>query len=135
MTLICVTLNAPDDWDDHRNLFEYGFSLYTSVLLQAAGTFSYSLPVIGVRSSSVNLTNANEVRVIIPEQHGEISLICEAPRWISGNIAKDQQIGQLIWKCDGEIIACEPLVATASVQTDVPKINFFRRLFHFFIKH
>lgn len=135
MTLICVTLNAPDDWDDHRNLFEYGFSLYTSVLLQAAGTFSYSLPVIGVRSSSVNLTNANEVRVIIPEQHGEISLTCEAPRWISGNIAKDQQIGQLIWKCDGEIIACEPLVATASVQTDVPKINFFRRLFHFFIKH
>ena len=28
VTLICVTLNAPDDWDDHCNLFEYGFSLF-----------------------------------------------------------------------------------------------------------
>ena len=24
--LICVTLNAPDDWNDHMHLFEYGFS-------------------------------------------------------------------------------------------------------------
>ena len=25
VTLICVTLNAPDDWNDHIKLFEYGF--------------------------------------------------------------------------------------------------------------
>ena len=135
MTLICVTLNAPDDWDDHRGLFEYGFSLYTSVLLQEAGSFSYSLPVIGVRSSYAMLTNPNEVRVIISEQHGEISFTCEAPRWVAGNIAKGQQIGQLIWTCDGEIIACEPLVVAEAVQTNIPKSNFLKRLFHFFIKH
>lgn len=28
MTLICVTLNAPDDWNDHMSLFDYGFSTY-----------------------------------------------------------------------------------------------------------
>ncbi len=26
VTLICVTLNAPDDWNDHSALFDYGFS-------------------------------------------------------------------------------------------------------------
>ncbi|MBQ1223987.1 MAG: D-alanyl-D-alanine carboxypeptidase, partial [Oscillospiraceae bacterium] len=31
MTLICVTLNAPDDWSDHEKLFEYGFSEYKVV--------------------------------------------------------------------------------------------------------
>ncbi len=25
MTLICVTLNAPDDWNDHKAMFDYGF--------------------------------------------------------------------------------------------------------------
>lgn len=27
--LICVTLNAPNDWEDHRKLYEYGFSHYS----------------------------------------------------------------------------------------------------------
>ena len=25
-TLICVTINAPDDWNDHKKLYNYGFS-------------------------------------------------------------------------------------------------------------
>lgn len=28
MTLICVTLNAPNDWNDHKSMFDYGFSNY-----------------------------------------------------------------------------------------------------------
>lgn len=28
MTLICVTLDAPDDWLDHSTLFDYGFQTY-----------------------------------------------------------------------------------------------------------
>ena len=29
VTLICVTLNAPDDWNDHAKLYEWGFSQVT----------------------------------------------------------------------------------------------------------
>lgn len=25
-TLVCVTINAPDDWNDHKRLFDFGFS-------------------------------------------------------------------------------------------------------------
>lgn len=25
-TLVCVTINAPDDWNDHKKLFDYGFA-------------------------------------------------------------------------------------------------------------
>lgn len=31
VTLICVTLNAPDDWNDHKELYDYGFSVTESV--------------------------------------------------------------------------------------------------------
>ena len=27
-TLVCVTLKAPNDWQDHKSLYNYGFSLY-----------------------------------------------------------------------------------------------------------
>lgn len=33
VTLICVTLNAPDDWNDHAKLFDYGFSQIKSYAL------------------------------------------------------------------------------------------------------
>ncbi len=29
VTLVCVTLNAPDDWNDHKKMFEYGFERVT----------------------------------------------------------------------------------------------------------
>lgn len=47
VTLIAVTLNAPSDWDDHINMYEYGFSLLEnseidkemlSVFVPVAGT-------------------------------------------------------------------------------------------------
>lgn len=35
--LIAVTLNAPDDWNDHMRLFEYGFNQYTLITLAKRG--------------------------------------------------------------------------------------------------
>ena len=37
MTLICVTLNAPNDWADHAALLDYGFSAYSRAALVTAG--------------------------------------------------------------------------------------------------
>ncbi|SDP45409.1 D-alanyl-D-alanine carboxypeptidase [Halobacillus aidingensis] len=38
MELIAVTLNAPDDWNDHTRMFEWGFSNFETVKLQSEGT-------------------------------------------------------------------------------------------------
>lgn len=36
-TLICVTIGAPDDWNDHMRLLDYGFSQYTPTQIISAG--------------------------------------------------------------------------------------------------
>ena len=46
-TLICVTLNDPDDWRDHQVLLDYGFSRYPRRTLIRAGAFFGSVPVAG----------------------------------------------------------------------------------------
>ena len=38
--LIAVTLDAPSDWDDHINMFEYGFTNYKEVIVLEKGTIS-----------------------------------------------------------------------------------------------
>ena len=35
--LVVVTLNDGNDWNDHKNLFEYGFSNYTNLKILSAG--------------------------------------------------------------------------------------------------
>lgn len=75
MELIAVTLNDPDDWEDHRNLFEWGFHSFKMTELikegkissikdkgykgkvEAARTFSYPLLKEEIKqiSSSIDL--------------------------------------------------------------------------------
>ena len=47
MTLICVTLNAPDDWRDHESLLDYGFENYERRCLVRVGDIICRLPVWG----------------------------------------------------------------------------------------
>ena len=44
--LICVTLNAPDDWNDHMNLYDYGFAQLAE-RTYTAGFQLISLPAVG----------------------------------------------------------------------------------------
>jgi D-alanyl-D-alanine carboxypeptidase/D-alanyl-D-alanine carboxypeptidase (penicillin-binding protein 5/6) len=50
VTLVAVTLNAPDDWADHRKLLDYGFELMESR--------SLSLNISGLRLSVVGGTES-----------------------------------------------------------------------------
>lgn len=37
MQLVAVTLNAPDDWNDHQRMYEWGFEHFETVQLQSEG--------------------------------------------------------------------------------------------------
>lgn len=47
LTLICVTLNASDDWNDHQKLLDYGFDLYSATQVYYDSEVVGFLPVEG----------------------------------------------------------------------------------------
>ncbi|WP_227395885.1 D-alanyl-D-alanine carboxypeptidase family protein [Jeotgalibacillus aurantiacus] len=55
MTLIAVTIQASDDWNDHIHMFEHGFSTYKNVPLLEKG----ELPPYADQSEDVILVNKN----------------------------------------------------------------------------
>jgi len=61
--LVCTTLNAPDDWNDHRELFEYGFSAYESKTLCTRESIVYNINVVGGEKNEVVLTNLESVEI------------------------------------------------------------------------
>ncbi len=54
VTLIAVTLNAPDDWNDHISMFEYGFSKCKSVRI-GCDLSGVAVKVAGGESNSVGV--------------------------------------------------------------------------------
>ena len=51
--LVAVTLKAPDDWNDHKKLYEYGFSLYENKPVETP--LIYSVSVSGSTKSNVKI--------------------------------------------------------------------------------
>lgn len=47
MTLICVTLNAPDDWNDHQSLYNHCFETYQMRQILDCTNILGEIPVIG----------------------------------------------------------------------------------------
>lgn len=66
LTLISVTLDAPNDWQDHKALLDYGFTRFENRLLTSCGEFTAEIPVIGQRPSTCLCTNAEEAHGILP---------------------------------------------------------------------
>lgn len=53
-TLIAVTLNAPDDWNDHKKMYDHCFDKVYSVNLEC-DIKNYSMKVVGGKEDSVKL--------------------------------------------------------------------------------
>ncbi|MBQ8309808.1 MAG: D-alanyl-D-alanine carboxypeptidase, partial [Clostridia bacterium] len=57
VTLIAVTINAPNDWDDHTRMLDYGFTQFSSHTLCKENELLYPLPVVGGTDDCVMLGN------------------------------------------------------------------------------
>ena len=134
MTLIAVTLNAPNDWRDHASMLDFGFSSYERVTL-SAGSFTYEMPVVGGTSESVTLTNAEPISMILPKVRGEISARVEAvSRFAYAPVHKGDSLATLTLTYEGTTASIE-LLASENVETNTPKkLGFWERIRRFFKK-
>ena len=64
--LICVTLNAPDDWDDHTKMLDMGFSIYKGekILLENKEADVY-------RGEETKISIIPEQEVVLPIKEGD----------------------------------------------------------------
>ena len=115
MTLIAVTLNAPDDWKDHAVMLDYGFERYETVTMAERGTLTIPLSVVGGTEQSVSVTNGKSTSALVKKDHGAITYKIEAPQILYAPIPKGTEVGRIVWLCDGLPIAESPLVTINEV--------------------
>ena len=129
VTLICVTLNAPNDWQDHKTLLDYGFTQYESVALATPKSYTVRLNTINGDKSSFLAQNNNGLTVTLKKNNSCISVAYEANRLISPPVRKGECVGQLVFYNNGEKIGALPLYATENVEPIRYKKTIFERIF------
>ena len=122
LTLIAVTLAAPDDWNDHTRMLDAGFSTFESVRLCGDQGFESLLPVTGGKEGYVLVQNAANISLTLPRNRSAMLCTVELPRFVYADVEADQIVGQLVFQCDTdgdgktEVLAQLPLITAYAVQ-------------------
>lgn len=121
VTLICVTLNAPDDWNDHKKMYDYGFSVTESrnvsfdcseLRVKAAGGTVSELPVELESIPSYTVVNGEE-----PEITSETLI----PDFVYAPVEKGKAVGKVIFYADGKPMCTVSMVAKDGCEAVVSK--------------
>ncbi len=115
VTLVAVTLNAPDDWDDHVALFEYGFSQRKAIPYPTATL--PTLPLVGGVESGVALQYDMPTNRIVPfTTEEEITAAVYLPPFLFAPIKAGEVVGSVEYRCNGEVLLCCPIAVSQTVQ-------------------
>ena len=131
MTLIAVTLDAPDDWNDHISMFNWGYSNYELTLLEPKGIIKdvkdepYKGNVRLNRDLSYPLTSEERDQI-----HSTIQLV-EPPdesKWDEMG-STDDPVGMYVVKLNNKTIVKAPITFDSVEKKEKGLWGFFKGLF------
>ena len=108
--LICVTINAPDDWNDHKQLLERGFSDFeVQRIVEAGEVLGYRhilggdgthVPLVAAESFSYALAAGEEIDIVLSPQQFSYAPVEEGkPEGCAYAVLGDSVVGEipLVW--------------------------------------
>ncbi|MBR6548717.1 MAG: D-alanyl-D-alanine carboxypeptidase [Clostridia bacterium] len=123
-TLICVTLSAPDDWNDHKSLLDYGFAQMESVTISPR---AFDLPVVGGTVPKIPVTY-QALQVSIPSAHrSKLSVQTQIAPFLYAPIEADETVGIQGVFFDGRLLMSTPITAVDSAKQLPPAPSFWEQ--------
>lgn len=129
VTLVCVTLNAPNDWQDHKALLEYGFE-HVSVK-----TLDCALPELTVYGGTTDKVSVEPCEPLIIASHCNFDRIttkiiikpyCIAP------LKKGDIAGEVRISVDGKAVKSVPVTVKEDVKATTQEVfekpSIFKRI-------
>ena len=126
--LICVTIDAPDDWRDHGQLLEHGFSQYHLTPLFFQGQQLTTVEIVGGKEKEAVLIAADSFSY--PLATGE-TVTLELPNtgFVYAPVVSGEDAGKAHIMIDGKAVGTINLVYQSTVEREEElQRNFWQRL-------
>lgn len=126
--LIAVTIDDPDDWQDHQTLLEEGFSRYSIQRVVSEGEFVGTLEVAGGENCRVRVLAAQDFDyATAPEEHPQLAL--PGPGFVYAPAVEGADAGFAYVLIEGKAVGKVPVVYGATIeQTPTEEKSFWQKL-------
>ena len=114
LRLICVSLNDPNDWDDHCSWYDEAFSSFDFIPFPSE--WWERLPVISGEAPTVAL-RCNSPGVLVRRGVGVKTLV-ELPRFLFAPVAAGDCIGTVTVSENGDVVGSAEIFTVSSVPRD-----------------
>ncbi|MBQ1260394.1 MAG: D-alanyl-D-alanine carboxypeptidase, partial [Clostridia bacterium] len=111
--LICVTLDAPSDWNDHSQLLSEGFGLVKSYTLSNEIKTEFEIPTVSSDTKSVIARVLNDFTFSLPI-NSRVEFITDIPSYLVAPVAINDKVGRIIIKENGKVKYEIPIMAVSS---------------------
>lgn len=113
--LVVVTINAPNDWQDHKNLLEQGFRDFTVKKLISKGDCLGQVEIAGGEAGTAQLIATEDFSYALREGE-QVEFVPQAPGFVYAPISCGEDAG-LVYVCVGDcVIGKVPVVYGATVE-------------------
>jgi len=129
VTLIAVTLNAGDDWNDHTKMLDYGFTQVKSFPLELS--CSERVAVAGTGQSVEVYAEQDEI-ALLPSQRERLTRRVMLPKFVYGSVRRGEELGYIEFSIDSKVVKTCPLYASGSVTVSEEELSLWQRLLSFF---
>lgn len=129
VVLIAVTLNAPDDWDDHTALLDYGFSTLQPVAFDGSQVLG-RVPLAGAEGDSLPVQGAaGGMASFLAADVGQITRQVQLPRFLYAPVKAGDQVGRVRYLLGGEEVYSLPICAKEdAIQAQPQPPGFWQKL-------
>lgn len=129
ITVICVTLNAPNDWADHTALLDLGFSS-VELLSFTPGQVEYVIPVAGSAEKISVIPSESANVVCLTGDQSAVSTKVNLPKFVYAPIRAGDTLGNIEYIYNDRVVAKVPLIALSDcIEPQTKKPGIFERLF------
>lgn len=110
---VCVTLSAPDDWNDHKKLYDWAYAHYTNRKI-VDNSVGFDIPVVSGTLATVRAVPEREFSAFLPADK-ELVLLAEMARFTFAPVDQGETAGRIVVLMDGELLAEIKLIYEAEV--------------------
>lgn len=126
--IIGVTIDAPDDWNDHCQLLNEGFTRYQNRQIVQAGQCVGTLTVLGGESGCVQVLAAENFSYALAQEESPV-LVLPGPGFVYAPAVAGADAGFVYVLINGNAIGKVPVVYGSTVeQNATEQKGFWRRL-------
>ena len=125
---VCVTLNASDDWNDHKQLFNYVFDKYSLTNIIKKDSIIKSIKTDGTENGgAVDVVITEDVSIVLSDEEHVRMDMSKISDSLNLPVEKYDSLGDVQFFLDNDLIAVKKAVASNNMPKP-EKIKFWDKV-------